>query len=266
MNTDPGLLPVVEAALSQGRPPLRSDVPFVVRGAASHWRAVRTWSFERLAATVPDAAVELVEGNREIEPTRFRRSTLREYLASLQRPDASGATPANLKEFDLLRAAPQLRGDLGHRELLPARVLCATRSWIGPACASTGLHRDYLDNLAVQVLGVKRWRFVRAGAVERMGAESRKYDPWAVLADSSVAALAARSSVRGDFFSVDLAPGDVLHVPAGWWHEVTNLTPSLMVGGFYGPAPAVLARVMWVGVRNLRHWIVGGDCTCHATP
>lgn len=265
MDTDSGLLPVFEATFGSGRTPRRSDAPFVVRGAASHWRAVQTWTFEQLAAVVPDAAVDLVEGNREIEPTRFRRSTLRRYLASLQRPDAPEAVPANLKEFDLLRAAPQLRDDLGHRELLPTRVLCATRSWIGPASASTGLHRDYLDNLAVQVLGVKRWRFVRAGVVERMQAESRKYDPWAVLADASVAALAARSGIRGDFFSLDLAPGDVLHVPAGWWHEVTNLTPSLMVGGFYGAAPTVIARMMWVGARNLRHRVVGGDCTCHAT-
>jgi len=166
-----------------------------------------------------------------------------------------------------LKAAPHLREDLGHRDLLPARALCATRSWIGPASASTGLHRDYLDNLAVQVLGAKRWRFVRPGAVERMGAESRKYDPWAVLADRSVGALAARAdTVRGDFFSVDLGPGDVLHVPAGWWHEVTNLAPSLMVGSFYGVAPTVLARMAWVGVRNFRHRLVGGECTCHAAP
>jgi len=262
MEVLPDSLPIAEVPLDGGGPLRSAEAPFVIRGAASQWPAVRTWSFARLAGEVPDAVVDLVEGNREAEPTRFRRSTLRQYLASLQATGDS-AVGANLKEFDLLRVAPRLRRDLGHREMLPPRVLCAMRSWIGPAGASTGLHRDYLDNLAVQVLGAKRWWFVRAGTVQRIGAESRKYDPWAVLADSSVSALAARASLRGDLYSVELMPGDVLHVPAGWWHEVTNVTPSLMIGGFHGKAPAVIARMAWVAARNLRHRIVGGDCTCH---
>jgi hypothetical protein len=267
MDTDLDLLPIAEASLSGGGPLRGADAPLVFRGAASHWPAVRTWSFEGLASALPESTVNLVEGNREVEPTRFRRSTLRRYLASLRHPDEPGAAPANLKEFDLLKLVPRLREDLGHHDLLPARVLSATRSWIGPAGASTGLHRDYLDNVAVQVLGTKRWRFVRPGVVERMGAESRKYDPWAVLADQGVGALACRPDIaRGDLLSVDLAPGDVLHVPAGWWHEVTNLSPSLMIGCFNGTAPAVIARMAWVGMRNVRHRWVGGECTCHAAP
>jgi len=267
MDAHPGLLPIAEATLGSGSSLRGADAPVVFRGAASQWRAVQSWSFEGLASAVPESTVDLVEGNREFEPTRFVRSALRRYLASLQRPGESGAAPANLKEFDLLKAAPHLRKDLGLHDLLPAHAMRATRSWIGPAGASTGLHRDYLDNVAVQVLGTKRWRFVRPGVVERMGAESRKYDPWAVLADRGVGALAARPDItRTDFLSVDLAPGDVLHVPAGWWHEVTNLAPSLMIGSFHGTAPVVIARMVWVGARNLRHRMVGGECTCHAAP
>ena len=267
MNTDSGFSPVLEARLTDaGRPPHDADHPYVIRGAASHWRAVRTWSFERLAAAVPDVQVELVQGNREAGTTRLMRSALRTYLASLQHPAPAEAPPAYLKEFDLLKLVPRLRDDLDHRKLLPPRTLSSTRCWIGPAAAGTGLHHDYLDNVAVQILGIKRWNLVRAGTVERLGALSGKYDPWAVLASASAGQLAAQGGAGGDFLTVDLMPGDVLHVPARWWHEVSNLTPTLMFGGFHGPASTVLGRMAWVGARNLRHRVKRGDCTCHAAP
>lgn len=262
MDPDPRFLPVDEIPLGDGRAPQGLDRPLVVRGAARRWPAVETWSFERLAGMVPDLPVELVVGNREAGATRFTPSSLRRYLASLHAAPSSGPAPY-LKEFDLLKVAPALRADLRHRDLLQPGVLHATRSWIGPAGVGTGLHYDYLANVAVQILGTKRWWLARPGAVERLGAVSSKYDPWAVLASASVGDLAARAGAAGDFFTVDLMPGDALHVPPRWWHEVANLSPGLMFGGFHGAAPRVLARSAWVGVRNLRHRLRGGDCTCH---
>jgi lysine-specific demethylase 8 len=263
MGIDSRFQPVPESSLIDGRPAHDAGHPFVARGAASQWPAVRAWTFERLAAAVPDLPVQLVEGNREAGPTRFRRSTLRQYLLSLESSSTSAKPQPYLKEFDLLKAAPGLGGDLHHHKLLPPRAMSNLRSWIGPATVSTGLHYDYLANIAVQILGAKRWRLVRAGAVERLGAVSAKYDSWAVLASSSASDLAARADAGNDFFTVDLLPGDVLYVPPRWWHEVTNLTPSLMFGGFHGPAAQVLARWAWVCARDLRHRIVGGECTCH---
>ncbi|MFL6698751.1 MAG: cupin-like domain-containing protein [Vitreoscilla sp.] len=258
-----GFSPVREVWSPDGRSLGDADGPFVLRGAASGWPAVNAWSFESLAAAVPDVQVELVQGNREAGNTRLVRSSLRQYLASLQRPAVPGTPPSCLKEFDLLRSVPRLREDLSHRQLLPPRMLSSTRCWIGPAGAETGLHHDYLDNVAVQILGVKRWSLVRPGLVERLQAVSSKYDPWAVLANASAAELATRGGSGRDFFSVDLMPGDVLHVPAHWWHEVRNLTPALMFGGFHGRISKVLVRSAWVGARNLRHRLIGGECTCH---
>jgi hypothetical protein len=260
--TDPYFLPVPETARADLPAWHRQDFPSVARGLADAWPAVLDWSFPTLASRVAAIPVELVVGNRENGATRFARSSLRHYLASLD-----GEAPrAYLKEFDLLKVVPGLRGDVRHAELLPRFSLHALRSWIGPAGTGTGLHYDYLDNLAVQVLGTKRWRLVRAGAVERLGAVSGKYDPWAVLSSRSAGELAAAGEA-GDFLAVDLRPGDVLRVPAGWWHETSNLTASLMIGGFFGPPPRVLARLAWVSARDLRHrlgWHARGDCTCHA--
>ncbi len=257
----------LEAATFGGAHSLRDHAaPVVFRGLAADWPAVQRWDFLNLANLAPDVPVKLVAGDRERGSTRFINSTLRPYLESLQGRGELAHQSLYLKEFDLLDAVPELRLDLKHAELFPHGVTRSLQSWIGPAEARTGLHHDYLNNLAVQIVGKKRFHLVRPGTVERLGAVSRKYDSWATLSTLGARELATMAGTPSDFFAVDLEPGDVLHVPAGWWHEVLNLTPSILFGGFYGPRAEVLARWAWVRWRDLLHrfgWLGRAGCTCH---
>lgn len=247
--------------------------PTVFRRLAADWPAVRSWSIERLADRAPDIPVKLVAGNRERDDTHFVSSTLRDYLRTLkvQGIETTGP-PLYLKEFDLLKAVPDLRQDLRYESLLPRHAVSSVQSWVGPAGARTGLHYDYPDNVAVQLVGTKRFCLVKPGVVEHLGAVSEKYDSWAVLARGSAQELAARWNHSASaidepaFFTVDLHPGDVLFIPARWWHEVTNLSHGISFGGFFGGyAQAALVQT-WVGARDLAHrwgWLGRGNCTCH---
>lgn len=241
--------------------------PMVFKGLAANWPAVQRWRFSELAQQVPDRAVKLVAGNRELEPTTFVESRLTDYFRYLDAEVDTTQQPLYLKEFDLLDALPTLRDDLRHSEIFPPGVTKSLQSWIGPAGARTGLHRDYLDNLAVQVVGRKRFYLAHPHTVERLGALSDKYDSWAQLARCGAEALARSDRSPGhDYAVVDLEPGDVLFVPALWWHEVHNLTPSILFGGFYGPRMSVAARWLWVSLRNVLHRLgcLGRQgCTCH---
>jgi Cupin-like domain len=258
-----------EAAFQGARAWPRLSEPRVFRGLAASWPAVQHWSFEQLASVVPDQPVQLVIGNREHGNTQFLTSSLRSYLASLPALGLDAPAAVGLKEFDLLAAVPKLRDDVRHGELLPATALRSVRSWIGPAGARTGLHRDYLDNVAVQIVGTKRWWLVRPGLVERFHGVSTKYDAWAVLSRLSAQALRERAGGVSGVYSLDLHAGDVLYVPGGWWHEVENLAPSIMFGAFFASLPRMAAASAWVGMRHAAHqlgWFRHGDCTCHARP
>lgn len=242
--------------------------PTVFRGLAADWPAVKNWSFARLAASAPDLSVKLVDGDRESGDTCLRHSTLRAYLESLEGDNDAGGPSLYLKEFDLLKTIPGLTQDLGHTGLFPKGALRSQRSWIGPAAARTGLHYDYLNNVAVQIVGKKRFNLVRPGTVERVGAVARKYDAWATLSQLGAEELFTRVGTPGDFFTVNVEAGDVLHIPAGWWHEVLNLTPSILFGGFYDSPARTLLRWAWVSSRDVLHycgWLGKGNCTCHAT-
>jgi len=265
--TEVAFPPLPERTFARAHSLAQHTTPVVFRGLAAQWPAVREWSFARLAAQGPDQPLQLVSGNREQGATRLVHSTLHRYLQSLGDAGARCDDTPYLKEFDLLAAAPQLREDLPHGPLIPRRHLQSLRSWIGPAGSRTGLHCDHLDNLAVQVIGHKRWHFARPGIVERLGRVAAKYDAWAILADTDLGTLASmQGACADDFFSTELGPGDVLHIPAGWWHEVRNLSASLLFGGFHGPTATVLARWARVSARDALHrlgWIAPGNCTCH---
>jgi lysine-specific demethylase 8 len=245
------------------------DRPLVLRGAASGWPAVQRWTFDHLARLDPRRPVRLVSGNRERGATRFVEGTLGEYLTTLDSPPA-GEPPRYLKEFDLLTAFPHLRAELRTRELFPPRTIRSSSVWIGPATARTGLHHDLLDNVAVQVIGTKRFYLAPPGSVERHQALAPKYDSWARLARVTAAEVADLQAGVDDPQSrplvVDLSPGDALYVPRRWWHEVENLTPSLLLSGFFGHPLAVLPAWLRVTARDGLHrlGLVGrSGCTCH---
>lgn len=132
--------------------------------------------------------------------------------------------------------------------MFPRRAVTSSSAWIGPAGAHTGLHHDLLDNVAVQVVGRKRFRLLPPGSVQRVGGQSPRYDQWARLsrltADEVTEHAAHRAAGGPDVLTVDLGPGDVLHVPAGWWHEVVNLSPGVLLSGFHGFQPAV--GLLWM--------------------
>jgi cupin-like protein len=245
---------------------VRTRTPTVFRAAAAAWPAVKEWSFPHLASLDPELPVQLVVGNRESQETRFSTSTLGSYVSALTDEVSPDDVPVYLKEFDLLKRFPQLRADLRSQELFPPRTIKSNSVWIGPAHARTGLHCDLLDNLAVQITGQKRFYLAHPAAVKRAGMESRKYDAWARLSLTGAEKLAAGQE-DGDFFVADLEPGDVLYVPAYWWHEVVNLTPGILLSGFFGPRTSVLSRWAWVQAREGLHrvGVLGrGNCTCHA--
>lgn len=264
-----GCFAEVPAASSVQAARAQADRPCVLRGLGAHWPAVRRWRFEDLAQWAPHRQVQLVAGNRERHATRFVTATLADYLRSLEQPAQAGAEPLYLKEFDLLQALPALRQDLRPAELWPRRGIVSSSTWVGPARARTGLHRDLLDNLALLVTGSKRFYLAPPGSVEQAGAVSGKHDRWAVLARLGIHELAPHLRGAHTLYRVDLAPGDALYVPRGWWHEVVNLQASILLSGFFGSTPRVLGLWAWTGAVQGLHGVAHacgwrrGSCTCH---
>jgi ribosomal protein L16 Arg81 hydroxylase len=100
-----------------------------------------------------------------------------------------------------------------------------TSLWIGPAGTITPLHHDTTNILFCQIHGRKRIDLVSPQETALLVDPLHGfYSPVELdaLADARHPALREMLVKR-----VDLAPGEALYIPAGWWHRVTALDASI---------------------------------------
>jgi len=211
-------------------------LPFLIAGAVKRWP---------LCALGPDA---LRERFGDV-PVRAR---VGDYVATAFAPDRA-MRDMPLRDYLDLGAAPdsELPPYVGNLELRELNAMChwpswfgrmgPPRFWLGPARTVTPLHCDYDDNIFAQVWGSKRiflapphhdeFLYTREANPVLFGSP---FDPEAP--DFDAFPLARRAAI----VEVVVEPGDMLYVPAGWYHQVRALSFSLSSNRWARGVPLVL--------------------------
>jgi Cupin-like domain len=245
---------------------MRPGLPVVLTRQMDAWGALR-WTPEGLKERVASVVLQVQEGNMEQEATVLGEARLHDYLDEILRPESEGPRKY-MAQFDLLEAFPGLAKDLRFAELFPAGRLLYPFGWIGPAGTVTGLHKDDSHNALAQLYGRKRVLLL-SPRNDPFVYPSRKYDYGARL--SYVDAEAPDHARYPLFRSVEkeevvLAPGELLFIPVGWWHQVRSLDPSISVSCFAQSYREYLMTtpetVRWC-LHQLRLLGVREGCTCH---
>ncbi|UGQ46100.1 cupin-like domain-containing protein [Massilia endophytica] len=167
------------------------------------------------------------------------RARVGDYINTAFAPDRAMQDMTMLEYLDLAAAGTQdLPPYLGNLELRELNSLChwpayfgkmgPPRFWIGPAGTVTPLHCDYDDNIFAQIWGTKRiclapphhdeFLYVREANAILFGSP---FDPEAP--DYDRFPLARQAAI----VECIVNPGDMLYVPAGWYHQVRSLAFSL---------------------------------------
>ena len=146
---------------------------------------------------------------------------------------------------------PNLPPYLGNLELRQLNSLChwpayfdkmgPPRFWLGPSGTVTPLHCDYDDNIFAQIWGTKRIflapphhdEFLYPAEANAMLFGS-PFDPEAP--DFEQFPLARHASM----IECIVHPGELLYVPAGWYHQVRALTFSLSANRWARAMPLAL--------------------------
>jgi hypothetical protein len=198
-------------------------LPFLMPGLARHWP---------LATFTPQTLRERFAAM----PVRAR---VGDYVNTAFAADRAMQDMSMLEYLDLAAAGAEgLPPYLGNLELRELNRFChwpawftrpgPPRFWLGPAGTVTPLHADYDDNLFVQLWGSKRIFLapphhdqflypVEANAL----LFGSPFDPEAP--DFERFPLARQAAL----LELVVEAGDVLYVPAGWYHQVRSLSFSL---------------------------------------
>lgn len=167
------------------------------------------------------------------------RARVGDYINTAFAPDRAMQDMSMLDYLDLVaQGSHDLPPYLGNLELRELNSLChwpayfdkigPPRYWLGPAGTVTPLHCDYDDNLFAQIWGSKRiilapphhdeFLYPREANAILFGSP---FDPEAP--DYERFPLAREATM----IECLVEPGDMLYVPAGWYHQVRSLAFSL---------------------------------------
>ncbi|HEV7239244.1 MAG TPA: cupin-like domain-containing protein [Thermoanaerobaculia bacterium] len=198
--------------------------PVVVEGLIEDWPARRTWSFDVLNDKCAAATVVVDSYNSK----RARKATFGEFVA-MMRARQRDEEPIYLQEWLYMADCPFLADDLPElpiaqydfrRALYGEKISTNHQLWIGQKGATTRLHQDsyVVDVLHAQLVGDKHWAVLSPDAHLGLDASG----------ELDFDALAADPGTR--ILTCVLHPGDVLYLPALWWHRVKLLDDSIGLG------------------------------------
>jgi hypothetical protein len=210
--------------------PWASGTPIVLTDLVTQWPAFGRWTPSFFREQFGHVEIEASTG-RESDPRydiRFARHAERMRMADfvdrvLARPHSNDvyliANNHNLARPEL---APLFADIVQPDYLDPTRVVGSSALWFGPGGTITPLHHDTSNILLCQVLGTKRVLLVDPT------------EPALLTRANGVYCELDAAGVRAELpevrvIEVELAAGEALFLPLGWWHEIHALDLSVTV-------------------------------------
>ncbi|HEV8703220.1 MAG TPA: cupin-like domain-containing protein [Candidatus Polarisedimenticolia bacterium] len=242
--------------------------PAILTGVAEVWPAIARWDPGHLKAILPDTEVRVEVWEREEtrnDPADYLRSVRRRPMRlgdflELVRAGGPESRSHYLAQYPLLRAVPRLRDDIREPDeymavpayvprALARRMRLEPSLWIGPAGAVTTLHFDSTHNLFVQIFGTKKVLLVPPEESDLVYYPCAAFGP--NLHFSPVEAerpdpVRHPRFLRASLRELVVRPGEILFIPAAWWHYLRALEPSISLN-FWWNTPGTL----WGPPRHL---------------
>lgn len=213
------------------------DVPVVIRAGAADWPAARKWktpSYLDALCGFREVPVEFSPPGSDTAP-REATVSLQKVLETMYGNDNASAGSMYLAQHPLLEYIPDLAKDIITPKLVAAGG--ANRAqlvnvWMGSSNSGTRLHYDSADNFLVQVVGWKRVVLFAPEQTQHLHCnfESTNFSP--VDVDQPDAATHPRF-LHAEGHIALLGPGDMLYIPATYWHWVRAVTPSISVNFWF---------------------------------
>ena len=253
--------------------------PFIITGIAKNWKAYSSWTLDYLSNIFGDNEVKV-----SVSKTKVFGGTLKDGFTKMQKSmkfsEFADLFSLNNKSTDkyyylqqnsIPNLFPRLEKDIEFPEYVQKKLLNSMNFWIGSGGNITPLHCDRSDNLLAQLKGRKQIVLFAPGQTNFL---------YPFPAYSKIARLSQIDIDRPDFKKFPkfqkakfsecvLEPGEMLFIPAFWWHQVYSLDNKELplisvnfwwkgpVGQWFTPSgrhhiPGLLSQLFYENVRKAR--------------
>ncbi|KAB8296132.1 hypothetical protein EYC80_008925 [Monilinia laxa] len=287
--------------------------PFIVRGFASDWEATTTWSLSHLKSTLSSNQVNVAvtphgnadsptpneEGNVVFVKPWEESQSFPEFVDFVSQQELRGRKEGE----DILYAQTQndnLRNEYSslfssvEKDIPFARIALqqdpdAINLWIGNSYSLTSLHKDPYQNIYVQVLGQKHFTLLPPlfhPCINEPDTPPTEL-PIATWDPDNPSVNPTKYSHLAQPMHVTLKPGDMLYLPALWYHKVgqscseegicvaVNYWYDMDFGGSFWPlcnfvrnVPKTNPRLRFYPISTCVSYSPNSyvRCVCNATP
>lgn len=223
--------------------------PVVLTGVADRWPAISRWDFGYFRRMLPDVSVGVEVWERQLsgnDPAEYLQRVRRQSMhfgEFLDRIGTAGAEARSyyLAQYPLLQAFPALLDDVRPPDeymqtpsyvprFIARRMRLAPSLWIGPAEAVTTLHFDSSHNLFAQISGSKKVILIPPEQSDQVYYPCRDFGLNLHFSPVDVERpdlMRHPRFARVTAWEAVVQPGEMLFIPATWWHYLRALEPSI---------------------------------------
>lgn len=228
------------------------NVPLVVTGGMDNWPAMQLWTPGFFQELLRGMEYPLRETDDEIEYAfvnhKKRVMLVSDYIAALEVEQLEGTSrpyfgnipltgPATAKWFESIMA------HFRFPDVAPDRVGEELRLWIGGSGQKSTIHNDSNHGFNAQVSGRKSFVLYHPGEHQNLYAERISDDTWVSPVDWEAPDLERYPSFgKAKRMTVTLQPGEMLYIPAFWWHSAKAETTCININ-------------MWLFTPDIGKWI-----------
>lgn len=209
----------------------RSGRPVVLTDVVRSWPCFERWTLPYLASAIGEKRFAITlsqDGAFPVLSSRVEAPDVAEILAlkdffQVAAGDRPNGVIRYLQQKSIERCLPELTQDLGHVNVAGTAELRDVNFWCGQRGSRIPLHYDTFDNFLAQIRGAKRVRLFPPSDTPLLypGREGTSFasevDP-----DDFDSARYPLFSQAHPLADIMLDEGEVLFIPAFWWHYVVT--------------------------------------------
>lgn len=216
------------------------DKPVIISGVANEWKACSQWTPERFKILFGDVIAPLRASDDEIDVffgglMEKKVISIADYIDSILSEPRDGQKRLYLGNipFDSPVAKPyldKLKSDFQFPNYFPDHTGNDLRLWIGGANQKSTIHNDNYHNLNVQIFGEKKFLLFAPEEYQKLYVEKIDDELWSSPIDPQKPDLSKYPLFdQVNRLEAVLEKGDILFIPAFWWHQALSITASINI-------------------------------------